>query len=99
MAGHGLGRADGNFGLLAENLLDRFCLADVAETGGSCVSVDVIDIVRRNLRVIERASHGARGTSAILRRRSDVIGVRRKSVAGALTIDLRSTLLRGFKLF
>src|SRR5438128_5229483 len=99
MAGHRFGRADGNFGLLAKNLLDRFCFADVAETGRSGVGVNVIDVVRRNLRVIERQLHGARSASAILRRRGHVIGVRRKSVAGKLAIDFRSALLRVFELF
>src|SRR5438128_1336347 len=99
MAGHRFGRADGNFGLLAKNLLDRFCFADVGETGRSGVGVNVIDVVRRNLRVIERQLHGARSASAILRRRGHVIGVRRKSVAGKLAIDFRSALLRVFELF
>src|SRR5207302_4046089 len=94
-----IGRADGNFGLLAKNLLDRFCLADVAETGRSGVSVDIIDVVRRNLCVIERQLHGARGASAVFRRRGHMVGVRGKTVAGKLTIYLRAALLRVFELF
>src|SRR5437879_2400460 len=99
MAGHRFGRADGNFGLLAKNLLDRLRFADVAETGRSGVGVDVIDIAGRDLRVLERQLHGARGASTVLRRRSHVIGVRRKSVAGKLAIDFRASLLRVLELF
>src|SRR5260370_23578613 len=99
MAGHRFGRADGNFSLLAKNLLDRSCFTDVAQSGGSGVSVDVIDVAWRNLCVIERQLHGARGAFAIFRRRGHVAGVRRKSVAGELTINLRAALLRMFELF
>src|SRR5438874_8626660 len=99
MAGHRFGRADGNFGLLAKNLLDRFCLADVAKTGRSGVGVDVIDVAGRDLRVIQRLLHGARRASAVFRRGGHVVGIRRKSVAGELTINLRAALLRVFELF
>src|SRR6266404_4763676 len=99
MAGHRFGRADGNFGLLAKNLLDRFCLADVAKTGRSGVGVDVIDVAGRDLRVIQRLLHGARRASAVFRRGGHVVGIRRKSVAGELTIYLRAAFLRVFELF
>src|SRR5438270_11688295 len=99
MAGHGLGRADGNLGLLAKNFFNRLRFTDVAETGRSGVGVNVIDIARRNFRVLERQLHGPRGASAILRRRSHVIGVRRKSVASELAINFRAALLSVFKLF
>src|SRR6266480_3470176 len=98
MAGHGLGRADRNFGLLAKNLFDRFGFADVAETGGSGVGVDVVDVIRRNLCVIERELHGARGASTVFRWRGHVVGVGGKSVAGELTINFRAALLRMFEL-
>src|SRR5438477_1371968 len=99
MAGHRFGRADGNFGLVAKNFFDRFGLADVAETSGSGVGVDVIDVAGRDLRVIERQLHGAGGASAVFRRRGHVMGVRRKPVAGELTINFRAALLRMFELF
>src|SRR5437762_11348398 len=99
MAGHRFGRANGNFGLLAKNLFDRFCFADVAQTGGSGVGVDVIDVAGRDLRVIQRLLHGPRGASAVFRRGGHVVGIRRKSVAGELTINLRAALLRVFELF
>src|SRR5205823_7222071 len=82
-----------------KNFFDRFCLTDVAETGGSGVGVDVIDIAGRDLSVIERQLHGARGAAAVFRRRGHVVGVSRKSVAGQLTIDLRAALLGVFELF
>src|SRR5438552_3874634 len=84
---------------LAKNLFDRLSLADVAETGGSGVSVDVIDVAGRDLCVIERQLHGARGASAVFRRRGHVMGVRRKSVARELAVDFRAALLRVFELF
>src|SRR6266480_6513151 len=99
MAGHGLGRADGNLGLLAKNFFNRLRFTDVAETGRSGVGVNVIDIARRNFRVLKRQLHGPRGASAVIRRRSHVIGVRRKSVASELAINFRAALLSVFKLF
>src|SRR6202022_1965833 len=72
---------------------------DIAETGGSGVGVDVIDLLWRDLRVVERHFHCARGTFAIFRWRGHVIGVRGKSVAGKLAINFRSALLRVFELF
>src|SRR5437660_1716363 len=100
MAGHRFGGTDRNFvRLLAKNLFDRLGFADVAETGGSGVGIDVIDVVRRNLCVIERQLHGARGASTVFRRRGHVVGIRRKSVASKLAIDFRAALLRMFELF
>src|SRR4029077_9709362 len=100
MAGHRFGRTDRNFvRLLAKNLFDRLSFADVAETGGSGVGVDVIDVAGRDLCMIERQLHGAGGASAVFRRRGHVVGVRRKSVAGELAINFRSALLRVFELF
>src|SRR5258708_12974599 len=100
MAGHRFGGADRNlFRVVAKNFFDRLSFADIAKTGGSGVGVDVIDVAGRNLRVIERELHGARRTSAVLRRGGHVVGIRRKSVAGELTIDLRAALLPVFELF
>src|ERR1700736_332940 len=100
MAGHRFGGTDRNLlCLFAKDLFERLGCADVAETGGSGVSIDVIDVAWRNLRVIERQLHGARGPSAVFRRRGHVVGVGRKSVAGELTINFRAALLRMFKFF
>src|ERR1700730_18787900 len=100
MAGHRFRGADRNLvGLLAKNLFDRLGFADVAETGGSGVGIDVIDVAGRDLWVVARHFHGARGAFAIFRWRGHVVGVRRKSVAGKLAINFRAALLRVFELF
>src|SRR5437762_6174480 len=100
MAGHRFRGTDRNLvWLLAKNLFDRLGLADIAETGRSGVGFDVIDVAGRDLCVIERQLHGAGGASAVFRWRGHVIGVRRKPVAGELTINFRAALLRMFELF
>src|SRR5205814_312629 len=99
MAGHRFGGTDGNFILLAKDLFDRLRFADVAKTGRRGVGVNVIDVAGRDLRVIQRLLHGPRGASAVFRRGGHVVGIRRKSVAGELTINLRAALLRVFELF
>src|SRR5712691_3447284 len=100
MAGHRFGGTDRNLvRVVAKNFFDRLGFTDIAKTGRSGVGVDVVDVVRRNLRVIERQLHGARSASAVFRRRGHVVGVGRKSVAGELTIDLRAAFLRVFELF
>src|ERR1700693_5106511 len=99
MAGHRFSRTDRNFGLLAKNPLNCFCLTDIAETSGSSVGVNVIDFVRRNLGVLERNLHCAGGAFAIFGRCGHVAGVRRKPVAGKLAINFRAALLRMFELF
>src|SRR5437762_9556910 len=99
MAGHRFGGTDGNFILLAKDLFDRLRFADVAKTGRRGVGVNVIGVAGRDLRVIQRQLHGPRGASAVFRRGGHVVGIRRKSVAGELTINLRAALLRVFELF
>src|SRR6266436_3148378 len=100
MAGHRFGGTDRNLvRVVAKNFFDRLGFTDIAKTGRSGVGVDVVDVVRRNLRVIERQLHGPRGASAVFRRRGHVVGVGGKSITGELTIDLRAALLRVFELF
>src|SRR6266436_6441555 len=100
MAGHRFGGTDRNLvRVVAKNFFDRLGFTDIAKTERSGVGVDVVDVVRRNLRVIERQLHGPRGASAVFRRRGHVVGVGGKSVAGELTIDLRAAFLPVFELF
>src|ERR1043166_2413334 len=100
MPGHRFGRANRNLlGLIAEDHLDRFGFGNIAESSRSGVRVNVIDIARRNLRVVEGGSHRRRGSFAIFWRRSHVMRVSGESIACDLAINFRPALLRVLELF
>ena len=98
MPGHGLGRADGNFlGVVAEDALQRGRLDRVAQRRRSAVRVDVADMVRRDLRILDRREHHAIGAIAFLGRLRDVVRVAGHSVADDFGENLRAAALGEFE--
>src|ERR1041384_2616894 len=93
MAGHRFGRADGEavFRVFTEDSLDRASFANVAQSGGSGMGVDVIHFSRRDSRVIKRHLRCPSRALAIGRWRSHVVSVAGKSVSGELAIDFSAT--------
>ena len=76
---------------LAEQPLHRVELDLVAERRRGAVRVDVVEILRLDAGALQRRLHRAVGTIAALRRRGDMIGIARKTVADDLRIDARAT--------
>src|SRR5205823_14258803 len=100
MARHRFSGADRNFGgVLAEDLLNRAGLANIADVGRGGMRIDVVNLVGRNPGMFERQLHGACRTFAVWWRRGHVVGIRRKSVAGKFTVYLGATRLRMFEFF
>src|SRR5262245_8680047 len=84
--------------MVAEDLLDGTGFAKIADIGGSSVSVYVIDLLRRYPCMVERHFHGTRGTFAIRRRRSHVVGIGGHAVPCDFTVNLCATRSRVFQL-
>ena len=59
--------------------------------------VEVVDLIRVELRVLQRHAHRALGAFAVRRRLREVVRVARGAVAGDLGVDLRAALLRSLE--
>src|SRR5690606_40193406 len=80
--------------VLTERRLDRESLRDVAERRRRAVSVDVADLVRRDLRIGERVLHAEACALALLGRRRDVERIAAHAEADELRVDLRAACPR-----
>ena len=90
MADHALGAADRQLaGVVAEDLLDRLGLRRVAQLRAGAVGVDVLNVLRVDLRVAQGHAHGHRRSRSGRMRRGDVVGVGRAADAQQLGVDGR----------
>ena len=84
-----LGSAHGNaLRVIAEHLFDRRRFRAVVELRRAGVGVDVIDLLRRQLRVGQRFAHRANARLAARQRRGHVEGVVVQAVAEHLRVDV-----------
>ena len=84
-----LGAADRDaLGVRAEGGPDRVALGRVVEHGRGAVGVDVVDRLRRQPGVDQRAAHRPRGLDAVGVGRGHVVGVVGGGVAGDLGVDV-----------
>ena len=100
MTRHRFGRTDGNFaGSFTENLLDGERLKFVVVRRRSAMRVNVIHLFGRDTTTRQRAAHRQRQTFPLRIRGGDVVRVTRRSIAGELTINPRTTRLRVLQRF
>ena len=100
MPGHRLGRAHRDLlRVLAERMLDRNGLGDVACRRRGAVGVDVIDLLRIELGVAHRVLHRTTRTVAVIRRQRDVRGIRRHAEADKLRMDAGAARLGELVIF
>lgn len=87
---HGFRRAHDQavFSVISEGSLDRFGFADVAETGGGAVGVDVADFIRVDLAMLEGHGHAARSAFTFGVGRGHVIGIGAESVANEFGVNV-----------
>src|ERR1700716_2810187 len=84
---------------IAQHLLDRHCLGRVVERSRAPVGVDVVDLARGHVRVIERQPHRSRRLRAVWARSRHVVCVIRRAVAGNLGVNRCAPRVRSLVLF
>src|SRR5216110_102241 len=100
MARHRFSGADRNFGgVLAEDLLNRAGLANIADVGRGGMRIDVVNLVGRNPGMFESQLHGACRTFTVWWRRGHVISIRRESISREFAVNLRAARFRVFEFF
>src|SRR5579859_2447548 len=98
MAGHRFGRADGDlFRKVAKNPLESAGFDDITERRGSSMRVDVADVFRLELGILEGRFYDAVGAVAVGGGLRDVVGVAGHSVADDFREDGGIAFLRVLK--
>src|SRR5215207_4154392 len=91
---HRLGRGNGELvRVVAEYLLDRLGLRQIAEGSGRAVSIDVVDLLRRQAGSVEGLSHHLDDADRLRVRRGHVVGVVRGAVPEDFRVNRRAARL------
>src|SRR6266567_9218331 len=77
---------------ITDKPLYSFELDFVAKRSRGAMRVDVINVGGRNPGAANCGSHAAKCTVTVLRRRGDMVGIPRKTVADKLAVNARTTL-------
>ena len=100
VTGHRLGRRNVQLeGCITEYLLDGLSLRDITNVGRSTVNVDVVDILRFHLSILQSVLHNQLSTQTLRMRSSDVVSVSAHTSTYHLSVDLSTTSLSMLELF
>src|SRR5262249_8812170 len=97
--GHGFGRAYGYLGVVAESPFDSLGLEHVADWRRGTVGIDVIDVPRCELGVVDGVEHHAVAALAVFSRLGDMVRIGTHTVADDLGNNWSAAFLCVLQLF